>query len=86
MIKIKTEDIIKTITFILWNRLFREFTTLVVNEYMFNIYCVSSSLILFLYLICMALVCIFKYNISFKNATGYFSLLYNIFIVYFGLY
>lgn len=85
MIKVKIKDIIKTIifilfiTFIIWNRLFREFSTKIINEYIFNIY----GVILFLYLICMALARIVKYNISFQNSTGYFSLLYNTFITYF---
>lgn len=89
MINLKSKDIIKTIIFILfivfvlWQRLFREFSTKIIPEYLFNIYLVSGLLVLFVYLIFIALFKIFKYELSLKPSGNYFRLLYDKFNEYF---
>ena len=80
---IKLKEIIKTIifvffiVFILWQRLFREYSIKIINEYIFNIYIVCGLLIWFVYLIFIALFRILKYDLSLKHTRSYFSLLYN---------
>lgn len=86
---IKLKDIIKTIifalfiVFVLWQRLFREYSIKIINEYIFNKYLIYGSLVLFVYLILIALFRIFKYELSLKHSGNYFSLLYNKFNEYF---
>jgi hypothetical protein len=89
MNNIKIKNIIQTtifilfISFIIWSRLLHKIEIKLITEYIFNIYIVSWSLVIFTYLIVIAFMQIIKYNISFKNTTGYFSILYLKFVEYF---